>query len=232
MEVFLSKRKYNKYLKSGASALAIAAIMTVGVHAAEEDAAKDKTEVEAALDDEEEVEEVVVTGSRIRRSEFTSASPIQIISGEQSREIGLFDATDMLQSSVQSTGLQIDNTLNGFVLDNGVGATNVSFRGLDAKRTLVLINGRRVSSSGVGGAPVSPDLNLIPSIMIERIEALLDGASAVYGSDAVAGVANVIMRKDFDGLEVQGTVEAPFAGGGEIYNVGAIWGKTWDNATF
>ncbi|NOZ66200.1 MAG: TonB-dependent receptor [Alphaproteobacteria bacterium] len=232
MEVFLSKRQYNKYLKSGVSALAMVAVMTVGVQAAEEDAAKDTAKVEAELDDEGEVDEVVVTGSRIRRTEFTSASPIQIISGEISREIGLFDATDMLQSSVQSTGMQIDNTLNGFVLDNGAGATSVSFRGLGASRTLVLVNGRRMASSGVGGAPVSPDLNLIPSIMIERIEALFDGASAVYGSDAVAGVANVIMRKDIDGLEVEGTIEAPFSGGGEIYNVGAMWGKTWDNASF
>ncbi len=233
MKTFISKRQFNKFLKSGASAIAIAAFMTTAVQAAEQEVDETSITVEDELEEDEgDIEEVLVTGSRIRRNEFTSASPVQIISGEISREIGLFDATSMLQSSVQSTGLQIDNTLNGFVLDNGAGAATVSFRGLDAERTLVLINGRRMASSGVGGAPVSPDLNLIPSIMIDRIENLLDGASAIYGSDAIAGVANVILRKDFDGLELEGIVEAPLEGGGEIYTVGAMWGKTWDNASF
>ncbi|MCF8475100.1 MAG: TonB-dependent receptor [Emcibacter sp.] len=235
MDVFISKSKFNKYLKSGASVLAIAAIVTSSAQAAEQQEAEQEIvesskSVEKNIDDAA-LDEVIVTGSRIRRNEFTSASPIQVISGEISREIGLFDATEMLQSSVQSTGLQIDNTLTGFVLDGGAGATSVSFRGLDPERTLVLINGRRMASSGVGGAPVSPDLNLVPSIMIERVEALFDGASAIYGSDAVAGVANVILRKNFDGFEVEGTVEAPFAGGGEVYTAGAMWGKTWDNAS-
>ena len=191
----------------------------------------DETDIDIEDDEDDDgIEEIVVTGSRIRRTEFSSASPIQIISGEISREIGLFDAKEMLQSSVQATGTKIDNTFNGYVLDNGVGAATISFRGLGAGRTLVMINGRRISSSGVGGAPVAPDLNLIPSLMINRIENLLDGASAVYGSDAIAGVSNVILRKDFDGLEVKGNIRAPFEGGGETYSLGAIWGKTWDNA--
>lgn len=186
----------------------------------------------AINDDEDEVEEVIVTGSRIRRNEFTSASPIQVISGQTSREIGLFNAADMLQASAQASGLQIDNTFNSFVLDNGPGAATISFRGLDAERTLVLINGRRVAPAGVGGAPTATDLNLIPSIMIDRIESLLDGASAVYGSDAVAGVANVIMRKDVEGFEVEGSWSEPFEPGGQERTISAIWGTTGDRGSF
>ncbi len=185
-----------------------------------------------AVDDDDLVEEVIVTGSRIRRNEFTSASPIQIISGQTSRELGLFDTAEMLQSSAQATGLQVDNTFNSFVLDNGPGSAQLSFRGLGAERTLILINGRRVAPAGVGGAPTSPDLNLIPSIMIDRVENLLDGASAVYGSDAIAGVANIIMRKDVEGFEIDGSFSQPFEAGGQEKTISAIWGKTFDRGSF
>ena len=94
---------------------------------------------EAAIDEieevEEEIEKVVVTGSRIKRAEFTSASPIQIIDGGVSRELGLFDASEMLQTTNQASGLQIDNTFGGFVLDNGPGSSTIGFRGLGAGRT-------------------------------------------------------------------------------------------------
>ncbi|PHZ86559.1 TonB-dependent receptor domain-containing protein [Paremcibacter congregatus] len=187
------------------------------------------SEVEKVVEEDEGgIEEVVITGSRIRRSEFNSASPIQVISGDISREMGIFDTADMLRQSTVSNGIQVDNSMGGFVLDNGPGAATADFRGLGAGRTLVMINGRRVAPAGVGGAPVAPDLNLIPNIMIDRIEALLDGASTVYGSDAVAGVANIILRKDFDGLDVEGNFSVPQSGGGKTYNVGAMWGKTFD----
>jgi len=179
-------------------------------------------------DDIEGFEEVVVTGSRIRRGEFNSASPIQVISGDLSREMGIFDTADMLRQSTVTNGIQVDNTMGGFVLDNGPGAATADFRGIGAGRTLVLINGRRVAPAGIGGAPVAPDLNLIPSIMVDRVEALLDGASTVYGSDAIAGVANIILRKDFEGFNVDVNFSAPESGGGKTYNVGGMWGKTFD----
>jgi iron complex outermembrane receptor protein len=181
---------------------------------------------------EEVVEKVVVTGSRIKRAEFSSASPIQVIDGAVSREMGLFDATEMLQGTTQASGLQIDNTFGGFVLDNGPGSSTIGFRGLGAGRTLVLINGRRVAPAGVGGAPVSPDINLIPGVMIERIENLFDGASTVYGSDAIAGVANVILRKDVDGFDIEASVKAPQSGGGEEKTLSAMYGKSGDNYSF
>ncbi len=178
---------------------------------------------------EEVTERIQVTGSRIRRAEFSNASPIQVISGDFAREMGLFDAGQMLQNTNQASGTQIDNTFGGYVLDNGPGSATIGFRGLGAERTLVLVNGRRMAPAGVGGAPTAPDLNLIPGVMIQRVENLFDGASTVYGSDAVAGVSNVILRKDLEGFEVQGSYLQPKGDGGEETVLSAMWGKTFDN---
>ena len=195
----------------------------------EEDAAPVVIE-EVADDDEARQEKVVVTGSRIGRSEFDSIKPIQVITGDISRDIGLVDAASLLQESTAATGLQIDTTFNGFVLDNGPGASTIDLRGLGASRTLVMINGRRLGAAGVEGAPGVPDLNLIPSSLIDRIDVLLDGASSIYGSDAVAGVANVILRKDFDGFEIEGSWNNPLdeGGGGGNQFVSANWGVSND----
>lgn len=193
-------------------------------------------ETDSLLEEEEEevkevVERISVTGSRIKREEFSNASPIQIISGDISRELGLFDTNDMLQNTTQASGTQIDSTFNGFVLDNGPGAATVGFRGLGADRTLVLVNGRRVAPAGVGGAPTAPDLNLIPSILIDRIENLFDGASTVYGSDAIAGVANVILKSNVDGFEFNASGSKP-GEGGEQTTVALMYGNTGDNWSF
>ena len=155
------------------------------------------------FESESSVEEVVVTGSRIKRSTFDSIAPLQIITGDVSREVGLIDPADILQDSTMATGQQVDQTFQGFVLDNGPGASTLSLRGLGSGRTLLLMNGRRIGPAGVEGAPTSPDLNLLPGSLIERYDVLLDGASSVYGSDAVGGVTNVILRSDFDGFEAE-----------------------------
>lgn len=200
----------------------------------------DEDEAEAILvaDDEiEEVEEsgdtVVVTGSRIRRDSFSSISPLQVISTELSQDVGLFDPSTILQRSEAASGQQIDATFNGFVLNNGPGAQTLNLRGLGADRTLLLINGRRVAPAGVEGAPSSPSINLLPGSLIERYDLLLDGASSIYGSDAVAGVGNVILKTDFDGFEVFGsgnlneeTSEL------ERYTISGSWGKTGDRGFF
>jgi len=174
-------------------------------------------------------DEIVVTGSRIPRKEFSSAAPVQVVQGDIARESGLLDIDEILQTSPQATGFQIDQSFSPFVLDNGPGATQVAFRGLDPERTLVLINGRRMAPAGVGGAPTTPDLTLIPTILIDRIENLFDGASSVYGSDAIAGVSNVILRRDFDGFQIDADAALPLQGGGEQYTVAASWGITGDN---
>lgn len=182
-----------------------------------------------ALEEEEEVEKIVVTGSRIRKAEFSEASPVQVIDGDISRDLGMFDASSMLQSSTQIAGVQIDNTFGGYVTDNGPGASTIGFRGLGAERTLVMINGRRMAPAGIGGAPTSPDLNMIPGVMIQRIENLFDGASTVYGSDAVAGVANIILKKDVEGFDITAARSQPKGDGGEETVLSAMWGTTFDN---
>ena len=138
------------------------------------------------------------------------------------------DVGDILQESTAASGQQIDLTFNGFVLDNGPGATNINLRGLGGARTLVLINGRRVAPAGVEGAPTAPDLGLVPSSLVQQYDLLLDGASSIYGSDAVAGVANIIMRKDFDGFELEAFHEVPYHSGGVQNTLSVTWGKNYD----
>ena len=118
----------------------------------------ESTDVEAAVADvvesaDEDVEEIVVTGSRLKRSTFTSISPLQIIDAQISRESGLVNAADILQTSTSAGGQQIDLTFSGFVLDNGPGSRTVNLRGLGANRTLVLINGKRMAPGGAEGSP-------------------------------------------------------------------------------
>jgi len=183
---------------------------------------------DVAEQDDEVVDEVVVTGSRLKRDSYSSISPLQVITGQISREVGLIDAGDILQESTASSGQQIDLTFQGFVLDNGPGATTANLRGLGQARTLVLLNGRRLSPAGVEGAPFAANLNQIPASMVQQYDILLDGASSVYGSDAVAGVANVILRKDFDGLEIEDYSRVPEYSGGVDHTLSVVWGKNWD----
>ncbi len=208
-----------------------AVVADAGDEAAEQDAAV----TEAADEDEQaqdagdvEIEELVVTGSRLKRTTYSSVSPLQIISADAKQEIGLIDAGAILQESTASDGEQVDLTYHGFVLDDGPGTVTANLRGLGAARTLILINGRRVAPSGVGGAPVSPDLGIVPGSLVAEYDQLLDGASSIYGSDAVAGVVNIKLRKDFDGFRMQLFQGAPTHPKGDEA-VGSIsWGKNFD----
>ena len=175
---------------------------------------------------------IVVTGSRIRRDTYTSISPIQVLNTEASNDVGLFDPSQILQRDESAAGTQIDATFGGFVLDNGPGSQTLNLRGLGADRTLLLVNGRRLAPAGVEGAPTNPSINLIPGSLVERYDLLLDGASSVYGSDAVAGVGNIILRKDFDGLELFARGEINPQGAGEDYTVSAAYGINTDRGFF
>jgi len=197
----------------------------------------ESTTIEAVAEESAEanlvnLEEVVVTGSRLRSSTYSSISPLQIIDAEFQREVGLIDATEILQNSTNAGGQQIDLTFNGFVLDNGPGSTTISLRGLGANRTLVLMNGRRLAPSGVEGAPSAPNISLVPQLMISRYENLLDAGSSIYGSDAIAGATNIITRKDFDGLEVQVFADTPDRNGGDSSTISAAWGFNTDKSVF
>ena len=155
-------------------------------------------------------------------------SPLQIITAEVSREAGLIDAGEILQESTASAGQQIDLTFHGFVLDDGPGSVTANLRGLGSARTLVMINGRRLAPAGVEGAPVSPSLDVIPGLLVQNYDQLLDGASSVYGSDAVAGVINAILVKDFDGLELEMFPRFPEHGAGQEDVFSGRWGMNFD----
>lgn len=213
------------------SASAIAFAIAGPAYAQDAEEGQDEEEVDITEDGETASQPsggIVVTGSRIRRDTYTSISPIQILTSREENEAGVFDPTSILQRSEAAAGVQIDATFQGFVLNNGPGSTTLDLRGLGADRTLLLINGRRLAPAGVEGAPTSPSLNLLPSTLIDRYDLLLDGASSVYGSDAVAGVGNVILRKDFDGLELTAFGNINPEGGGDDYTIGGAYGWNFD----
>ncbi len=180
-----------------------------------------------------EVEGLVVTGSRIRRNEFTSPAPITVITREQMTLEGLTDTAELLQTSTIASGsFQINNQLGQFVIEGGGGVNSISLRGLGAQRTLVLLNGRRAGPAGVGGQVGAFDLNVIPGSVIERVEILKDGASSIYGSDAVAGVVNIITRDQVDGGTFDISYNKPFDSGGEQLRVAGTYGRTFERGQF
>ncbi|MEH8021978.1 TonB-dependent receptor [Rheinheimera metallidurans] len=151
----------------------------------------------------QQVERIEVTGSRIKRNDLEGAAPIDVISREDIAKSGFSNLQQLLERTpVAGTGTFSTRGNNQDSTANGGAA--ISLRGFGSDATLVLINGRRVAVSAFAEniANSFVDINSIPVAAIERIEILKDGASAVYGSDAVAGVVNIIMRKDFEGAEV------------------------------
>ena len=147
----------------------------------------------AADDGAKKVERIEVTGSRIKRTDMEAASPVLVMNREELEATGMISIGDILQT-IPAAGSALNTSFN----NGGDGSTNMDLRNLGAQRLLVLVNGKRwISSLGS-----TVDLNTIPTSAIERIEVLKDGASAVYGSDAIAGVINIITRKNFEGVEV------------------------------
>lgn len=202
------------------------------------------TEVEQIEDDEdefaEEAEEIVVTGSRVKRNEYTSISPIQIVSGEVARDLGLIEAGDILRQTTVVQGQQTDIGVST-VLQGGLGEAFTTFgsvtpslRGLSSSvtgrsRNLVLVNGRRLGPIGVGGAPANPDVSLIPGSLIQSVDLLLDGASSIYGSDAIAGVINYQLRDDVEGLEFDAFYDLGEKVDEETFTISATTGIKSDN---
>ncbi|MDH5675069.1 MAG: TonB-dependent receptor [Myxococcales bacterium] len=153
--------------------------------------------VEDAPAEGEPIEEIVVTGSRIKRTNFASSAPVAVISREQLEYSGATNLADVVQYLTVGQG-------SGFRGDfAGAGTIGVNLRGLGGSATLVLINGRRVATSGGGITSQFVDIGTIPMSIVERIEILKGGASSIYGTDAIAGVVNVITRQDWDGLRAE-----------------------------
>lgn len=175
-------------------------------------------------EEEAVMEEVVVTGSRIRRSDISSSAPITVISGQTLLDSGATDLGEALrqQPSAGTAGFNQTSTLSGG------GATSIDLRNLGPDRVLILINGRRVASFADSLANQAADLTFIPTAMVDRVEILRDGASAVYGSDAITGVVNVILKKDFEGAEFTANTGVSSEGDGEQYGAALTLGTVSD----
>ena len=174
----------------------------------------------------EPLEEVVVTGSRLVASVEQATGPVTILD-RTDLERGL---PDSLGEVLQSLPLQSGATQN---LNNndGDGSTRINLRGLGPERTLVLLNGRRFVFGGLG-ADASVDLDMIPLSMIERVEISTSGATSIYGSDAVAGVVNVITRQNYSGFETGGTYHVAEHGDGAVRTAHALFGSSSDGGNF
>jgi iron complex outermembrane recepter protein len=196
---------------AGLAAFGVLSVMPTLAMAQERTAAQQEEDARRQADqDAAELDDVVVVGSRIRRDTYNSPSPVQVVTREETVLAGYSSTTAVLQGTgVTGGSSQINNAYGGFVTDGGPGANTLSLRGLGPSRTLVLLNGRRVSPAGSRGSVGSADLNVLPTAMIERIEVLRDGASSIYGSDAVAGVVNIITRNNIDGITIEGQYNFP-----------------------
>lgn len=176
---------------------------------------------------ETKAERMTVTGSRIKQTDIESALPVTVISAEEIEKSGLTDVAAVLR-------LMPFNAQGSFVSKAGSSAANHShsgLRGLGSTRTLTLINGRRIAPSATytdGGA----NLNLIPLTAVERIEILRDGASAIYGSDAIGGVFNIILKDDYDGYEFSLNAQRPSGESGDENGFTLMLGRSFDQGNF
>ncbi len=181
---------------------------------------------------DESVERIQVTGSHIKRTDMEGPSPVTMISEEDISNSG---ATDLigLFSKLPISGQGTFSTQANSSDDTANGGSSVSLRGLGADSTLILVNGRRVSVSpfakGIDTAFV--DINNIPVSAIKRVDILKDGASATYGSDAIAGVINIILKDDIDGAEIIARIGDTSAGGGKEETVSLVWGSHTDKSS-
>nr|WP_010133653.1 TonB-dependent receptor [Microbulbifer agarilyticus] len=168
-------------------------------------------------------EEVIVTGrsltgSHLRYLKLDSYAPIDVLAQPELEITGAQTVSELLKFLPAVSG----NSTSTSVTNGGNGTATVTLRGLPASNTLVLINGRRIVSNGFGGE--AADLNTIPLSAVDRIEVLKDGASAVYGSDAIAGVVNILLRRDFDGLSVNSYYGQSERGDQETSSYSVTWG--------
>ena len=177
----------------------------------------------ALLKEQEEAagEVIVVTGSAFERRELTTPAPVTVLDRSDLDSAGMATVGDILQNLPAQS-----NAINIQFNNGGDGSTRVNLRGLGTARTLVLMNGRRIVPGGTG-ADASVDLNAIPLAVIERVEVLKDGASALYGSDAMGGVVNIITRSDFEGAEANFYTGMSQRGDGVAFDASFVNGAKW-----
>lgn len=185
---------------------------------------------QASQSSEQALEKIVVTGSNIKRASVEGPAPVTVISREQLEKEGfvtVFDALDTLVQNNMGTNQNELNSAGGFTPNGSV----VNLRGLGPGRTLLLINGRRAADYPFpyNGQSNFQNFGNIPSAAVERIEILTGGASAIYGSDAVAGVVNVVLKTNFEGDTAKLRVGTTTTGGGDFADVQWVGGRTGDN---
>lgn len=179
-----------------------------------------------AFDQEEGVERIEVTGSRLKRTDMETPVPVTVIGRTEILSTGALNVADVLnQSPIAIAGT---SNANSAFTTSAVGLNTTALRNLGDERTLVLVNGRRFVSGKAPSDGYAVDLNSIPTSMIERIEILKSASSAVYGSDAVAGVVNIILRKDFEGIELNASTGISDESDREQYSVSITGGNAWD----
>ncbi|HEX4421767.1 MAG TPA: TonB-dependent receptor plug domain-containing protein, partial [Kofleriaceae bacterium] len=185
-------------------------------------------ELAKLAEQEAKTEVITVTGSLIGRKEVDSPSPVSVVDKQKLEGAGITNVGDILQK-IPAQG----NAINAQNNNGGDGSVRIDLRSLGTSRTLVLLNGRRVVPSGLG-ADASVDFGTLPLAMIERVEVLKDGASAIYGSDAIAGVVNVITRSNFNGTEASVYASTSQRGDGENYDLSFVTGHSTakGNVTF
>jgi outer membrane receptor protein involved in Fe transport len=183
----------------------------------------------------EPLQEIVVTGSRIAAPNAVSTSPIQVISAESIATTGKTDISDLIMQLPQNLnnalGQDLGNTTSGLTTAGGIATADL--RGLGPNRTLVLVDGRRLGQGSPNTAIQSPapDLDQIPAGLVDRIEVVTGGASAAYGSDAIAGVINFIMKKNFEGLQIDGQFNANMHDNNNTYMQNLVTGFGYTPAT-
>lgn len=172
----------------------------------------------------ENIEEVIITGSRIRRVDEETASPVFVLDNTMIANSGVQTLGDLMQRIPAVSGAATNPQVNN---GGGFGESNVELRGLGAQRTLVLLNGRRIGILGNTNTS-AVDINMIPINMVERVEVLKEGAGAIYGSDAIAGVVNFITKQNFDGAEINAEFGQTGESDGEHQSVSLTLGTSTD----
>ena len=174
---------------------------------------------QATPDEAAQVEEIVVTGSRIARPDLTSSSPVATVGEKELEQSGVVNTENLLNTLPQAVP-GITSTVN----NGSNGTATVNLRGLGSNRTLVLVDGKRQTPTTSAG---SVDLNLIPPALIKRIEVVSGGGSAVYGSDAISGVVNFILKNDFEGMEFSAGYQETDKGEAPIYSADMTFGANF-----
>jgi iron complex outermembrane receptor protein len=181
---------------------------------------------QAMSQDDEALEEITVTGSRIQRGNLTQPNPVYGLDAEDvkmSGELNLIDIVDDLPQLFSSDNGAQSDFFTETGIDNTPGLARLNLRGLGANRTLVLVDGKRHVSGQAGSAAV--DIGSIPSALVERIEVLTGGASSIYGADAVSGVVNFIMKDNYEGTQLDVMGGASDEGGGDEYSISLTHGR-------